>query len=76
MAAKFNEGKAIDAVIRRIEERENTLRLDDGRSPDDLQDADRERRVDYVCTVGNQLCAFEHTGIELFPNQIELEIHS
>jgi hypothetical protein len=76
MAVKFNEGKAIDAVIRRIEERENAPRLDDGRSPDDLQDADRERRVDYVCTIGKHLYAFEHTGIEPFPNQIELEIHN
>ncbi|MGA8612730.1 MAG: hypothetical protein WB760_13750 [Xanthobacteraceae bacterium] len=76
MADRYNEGKAIDAVLRQIEARENSLRFDDGRSPDDLRDADPERRVDYVCSVGKQLYAFEHTGIEPFPNQIEVEVHN
>ena len=31
---------------------------------------------DYVCTVGQLLYAFEHTGIEPFSNQIQLEVHS
>jgi hypothetical protein len=73
MTERYNEGKAIDAVLRRIEARDNALRLDDGRSPDDLQDPDHTRRVDYVCTVGKQLYAFEHTGIEPFENQIKLD---
>jgi len=48
----------------------------DGRSPDDLNDPDPLRRVDYVCSVGSVLYAFEHTGIEPFGNQIELEVHN
>jgi hypothetical protein len=76
MAERYNEGKAIDAVLRRIEARENLSRREDGRSPDDLRDSDPERRVDYVCPVGQQLYAFEHTGIEPFENQITLEEHN
>ncbi len=76
MADRYNEGKAIDAVLRYIEAREALSQLGDGHSPDDLKDADPERRVDYVCTVGNQLYAFEHTGIEPFENQIEMEVHN
>ena len=76
MAGRYNEGKAIDAVLRRIEARDHALRANDGRSPDDLNDPDPLRRVDYVCTVGAVLYAFEHTGIEPFGNQIELEVHN
>jgi hypothetical protein len=76
MAERYNEGKAIDAVLGRIEAREGSSRLGDGWSPDDQQDPDKDRRVDYVCTVGKQLYAFEHTGIEPFPNQIEMEVHN
>ena len=76
MVERYNEGKAIDAVLRRIEARERSSRRDDGRSPDDLRDPDPQRRVDYVCTVGDRLYAFEHTGIEPFDNQIEMEVHN
>ena len=76
MAGRYNEGNAIDAVLRRIEARDQAVRRNDGRSPDDLNDPDPLRRVDYVCTVGNVLYAFEHTGIEPFRNQIELEVHN
>jgi hypothetical protein len=76
MVGRYEEGKAIDAVLRRIEARDQTSRLDDGRSPDDLKDPDPTRRVDYVCTVGTQLYAFEHTGIEPFENQITFEEHN
>jgi hypothetical protein len=76
MAGRYNEGKAIDAVLRRIEARDQAVRLNDGRSPDDLNDPDPLRRVDYICTIGNVLYAFEHTGIEPFGNQIELEVHN
>ena len=76
MAPRYNEGKSIDAVLRQIEAREKLTRLDDGRSPDDLHDTDPERRVDYACTVGEQLYAFEHTGIEPFENQIEMGVHN
>ena len=43
MADRYNEGKALDAVLRFIEARDNALRKDDGRSPDDLNDPDRTR---------------------------------
>ncbi len=76
MASRYNEGKAIDAVLRRIEARDNILRMSDGRSPDDQHDPDPQRRVDYVCTVGQILYAFEHTGIEAFADQIRLEVHN
>lgn len=76
MADRYNEGKALDAVLRFIEARDNAPRENDGRSPDDLNDWDERRRVDYVCTVGETLYAFEHTGIEPFPNQIRLAEHN
>jgi hypothetical protein len=76
VAGRYNEGKAIDAVLRRIEERDRCSRHDDGWSPDDLKDPDPQRRVDYVCTVGDRLYAFEHTGIEPFGNQIEMEVRN
>jgi hypothetical protein len=67
LADKDNEGKALDAVLRFIEARDNALRKDDGWSPDDPKDPDPDplRRVDYVCRL---LYAFEHTRIEPFPN--------
>ena len=76
MADRYNEGKALDAVLRFIEARDNAPRENDGRSPDDLNDPDEQRKVDYVCTVGQTLYAFEHTGIEPFPKQIELEVRN
>ena len=63
-------------MLRRIEAREAVARAGDGWSPDDQRDPDKDRRVDYVCTLGNQLYAFEHTGIEPFENQIEMEVHN
>ena len=51
----------------------NAPRENDGRSPDELNDPDEQRRVHgYVCTVGQTLYAFEHTGIEPFLNQIRV----
>jgi hypothetical protein len=76
VANRYNEGKALDAVIRFIEARDHAPRGPDGRSPDDLNDPDEQRRVDYICTVGQTLYAFEHTGIEPFPNQIRLADHN
>jgi hypothetical protein len=70
---RFNEGRALDAVLRRIEERDGCRRGDDVRSPE------RERHaapIDLACTMGGRLFAFEHTGIEPFPGQIEGEEHS
>src|SRR5277367_5033254 len=78
MADSYNEGKTLDAVLRFIEARDHTPRENDGRSPDDPKDPDSDplRRVDYVCTVGQTLYAFEHTGIEPFIDQIELGVHN
>ena len=66
MADRYNEGKALDAVLRFIEGgREHAPRENDGRSPDNLNDWDEQRRVDYVLHGRpNALCPFEHTGIE------------
>ena len=75
-AARYNEGKALDAVLRFIEARDHASRENDGRSPDELNDPDEQRRVDYVCTVGQTLYAFEHTRIEPFIDQIELEVRN
>jgi hypothetical protein len=75
MTDRYNEGKALDAVLRFIEARDHAPRENDGRSPDDLNDPDEQRRVDYVCTVGQTLYAFEHTGIEPFIDQIESGVH-
>lgn len=74
--ADRNEGKALDGAPRFIETRDNALRKDDGRSQDDPKDPDPRRQVDYVCTVGQTLYAFEHTRIEPFPNQIELGVQN
>jgi hypothetical protein len=72
-SSKFNEGKAVDAVIRCIEARERWQRGDDGRSPE----AERHAApVEFVCTIGGRLFAFEHTGIEPFPRQIEEQEHA
>ena len=47
MADRYNEGKALDAVLRFIEARDNALRKNDGWSPDDPKDPDPDplRRV-------------------------------
>jgi hypothetical protein len=63
-------------VIRFIEARDHAPRENDGQSPDEQNDPDEQRRVDYVCTIGRTLYAFEHTGIKPFPNQIRLEDHN
>ena len=50
--SRYNEGLVLDAVIRLIEGRKECCRDGDGRSPDDLNDPDPQRRVDYVCSIG------------------------
>lgn len=68
---RFNEGKVLDAVVRRIEARDDMRRRDDGRSPEEEGHA---APIDFACTIGDQLYAFEHTGIEPFPGQIQMEV--
>ena len=70
-ARQFHEGKAIDAVLRRIEAREGAARADDGRSP---EEEGHRWPVDYARSVGGRLLAIEHTGIEPFAGAIKLEI--
>jgi hypothetical protein len=70
---KFNEGKAIDAVIRRVEERDECRRANDGHSPECEGHA---APIDFACTISDRLYALEHTGIEPFTGQIEGGEHS
>jgi hypothetical protein len=68
----FNEGKACDAVIRWIEQRE-------GNSRGQLIFPEAEGHaasIELTCMIGNRRFAFEHTGIEPFEGQIELEINA
>lgn len=66
---RFNEGKACDAVLRRLEAREGQHRTD-------LRFPERERHlapIELVCEIGNVLFAIEHTGIEPFFGHMRLE---
>jgi hypothetical protein len=66
---RLNEGKACDAVIRRIEARERHTR-------GNLRFPEREGHsagVELTGTIGARLSAFEHTGIEPFEGHFELE---
>ncbi len=66
---RFHEGKAYDAVIRHIEAREGSTRQN-FRSPEQEGDT---APIELTCSIGGRLFAFEHTGIEPFERQIELE---
>jgi hypothetical protein len=67
---RTHEGKACDAVIRRIEARE-------GHSRSDLTFPEKKQdwaaAVEVTCRIGDQLFAFEHTTIEPFERHLELE---
>jgi len=67
---RFNECKACDAVVSRIESREHSTR-ESVRSPEKEGDV---ARIELTCTIGGQLFAFEHTGIEAFDGQIDIEV--
>jgi hypothetical protein len=65
----FNEGKTCDAIIRRLEGRENLVRTG-------LRWPERERHqfpVELAFTLGNQPFALEHTGIEPFEGHVRME---
>jgi hypothetical protein len=65
----FNEGKVCEAIVRRLEERENLLR-------GNLRWPEQERHqfaVEITFTLGNQLFALEHTGIEPFKGHVRME---
>jgi hypothetical protein len=62
MSLEFHEGKACDAVIRSIEARVGQVRYN-------LRWPEKEGSkapVELACEIGDQLYAFEHTGIEPF----------
>jgi hypothetical protein len=65
----FNEGKVCDAVIRRLEDREQHTRAC-VRWP---EQENHESPVEVAFTLGNQLYALEHTGIEPFDGHIRME---
>lgn len=65
----FHEGKCCDAVIRRVEERERSLRSG-MRWPEQEQ---HKAPVEVTFKLGEQLFAVEHTGIEPFGGHVEME---
>lgn len=69
---KSNEGKVLDAVIRRIEVRDGVTRAD-------MRDPEAEghpSKIDQACKFNGVLHAFEHTEIEPFPDHIETQKHN
>lgn len=68
----FNEGKACDAIIRRLEKSANATRTD-VRFPEQERN---EFPVEAVFKIGEQLVALEHTGIEPFRGHVEMEANS
>jgi hypothetical protein len=59
---RFNEGRACDAVLQHLERRAGAARTA-MRFPDN---EGHPAPVELVCTIGDQLYAMEHTGIEPF----------
>jgi hypothetical protein len=67
--SKTNEGRACDAVIRRIEAREGSSRYDVSLPEQERHSAP----VEVACRIGERLFAFEHTRIEPFDGHIRLQ---
>jgi hypothetical protein len=67
--SRFHEGKACDAVVRRIEFREHSAR-ENVRSPEQEGDVGP---IELTCSIGSELFAIEHTGLEPFEGQIAIE---
>jgi hypothetical protein len=65
----FHEGQACDAVLRRIEERENGKRCDLRLHDHDGANA----AIELTCKINGKLFAFEHSGIEPFEGHMQLE---
>jgi hypothetical protein len=66
---RVNEGKACDAIIRHVEAREGQVRQS-VRFP---EKEGHPAPIELVCVVGQRSFAFEHTNVEPFDGQIELE---
>jgi hypothetical protein len=63
----FNEGKVCDAIVHRLKERANLSRAG-------LRWPEQERHafpVEIAFTIGNQVFALEHTGIERFKGHVQ-----
>jgi hypothetical protein len=69
MHVAFNEGKVCDAVLRRIEMREEATRTSCRWPERENHDAP----VEMVCDIGPQSFAFEHTGVEPFEGFVRLQ---
>jgi hypothetical protein len=66
--APFHEGMSLDAVLRRIEDRDGVQRAE----VFDPEAAKITPPIDLACKFGDHQVALEHTGIEAFPGQIQL----
>jgi hypothetical protein len=66
MRVKFNEGLACEAIVRRLESRDQRVRAN-VRFPEKEQHA---FSVEATFEIGDQLYAMEHTGIEPFEGHI------
>jgi hypothetical protein len=71
MANLYHEGKACDAVIRYLEAHGHTRRGKYYSPETDHHDAP----IDLVCHIGDRLWGFEHTSIQAFEGQIEVDLH-
>jgi hypothetical protein len=65
----FNEGKVCDAIVRRLEEREQQARAG-LRWP---EQENHKSPVEVAFMLGDQLYALEHTGIEPFQGHVRME---
>jgi hypothetical protein len=69
LGLSFNEGKVCEAIVRRLEKREQQLRAN-------LRWPEKEHHrhpVEVVFELGSQLYALEHTGIEPFDGHMRME---
>jgi hypothetical protein len=69
MALTYNEGKACDAVLRVLEEREGKHR-ENVRLPEQEGHA---APIELACRIGDRLFALEHTGIRTVPGHMQME---
>ena len=65
---QLNEGKACDAILRLLKDRQGAQRAN-LRWP---EDEGHSAPVELVCDIGRQLYAVEHTGIEPFNGLLQL----
>jgi hypothetical protein len=71
-ALSFNEGKVCDAIVRRLEEREQQARAG-LRWP---EQENHKSPVEVAFMLGDQLYALEHTGIEPFEGHLRMDLRN